>query len=137
MEVMYLVKTKNLFLAGIIIAVCSGAIFILLTGSAVPEFTVKELMDYPKLESLLERKIKVGGIVEEVFNTSHFSISDIVDKDNDSLIIYIFALEIVDRPLGFGAGETVSVEGKILSFGEKWLFKGTRISSVCPTKYDG
>ncbi|MHA2307605.1 MAG: hypothetical protein ACXACU_19675 [Candidatus Hodarchaeales archaeon] len=68
-------KNKNLALAGIIIVVCTGALFILLAESSVPIFSVKELMDYSQPESYINRKIQLVGVVKES-NGTHFSVND-------------------------------------------------------------
>ena len=91
-------------------------------------------MDYPQPESLLERKIQIVGVVKDT-NATHFSVNDPEDVDNVSLIIYINATN-VEIPVGFEIGKTVLVEGKLLSVGEKWLFKASMISTKCPSKYD-
>ncbi len=129
-----MIKTKNLFLAGIIIIICGGAIFLLLAGSSIPVFSVKGVMNHSQPESLIGRKIQIGGIVKES-NVTHFSINDDVDVTNSSLIIYINAT-YVDRPIGFEIGKKVLVEGKLLSIGEKWIFRASMISTNCPSKYD-
>ena len=129
-----LIKNKNLLIAGITIIISGGALLFLLAGSSVPIFSVKEAMDYPQPESLLERKIQLVGVVKDT-NATHFSISDPEDVDNVSLIIYINATN-VEIPVGFETGKTVLVEGKLLSVGENWLFKASMISTKCPSKYD-
>ena len=116
--------------------ICGGAFFLLLANSSVPLFSVKEVMDHPQPESLIEIKIQIVGVVKEEFNESHFTVNDPQDVTNISLIIYINATDIY-RPLGFEIGRTVLVEGKLLSVGEKWFFKASRISTDCPSKYDG
>jgi len=129
-----LIKTKNLFLAGITIIIGGGALLVLLAGSSVPVFSVKEAMDHPRPESLLERKIQIVGVVRDM-NVTHFSINDPEDVDNISLIIYINATN-VEIPVGFEIGKKVLVEGKLLSIGENWLFRASMISTKCPSKYD-
>ena len=129
-----MIKTKNLLIAGITIIICGGALLLLLTGSSVPIFSVKEAMDHPQPESLIERKIQIVGVVKDS-NTTHFSINDPEDVDNLSLIIYINATN-VEIPVGFETGKTVLVEGKLLSVGENWLFRASMVSTKCPSKYD-
>ncbi len=123
-----------MFLVGIIVVICGGAIFMLLASSSVPVFSVKEAMDYSQPESLIERKIQIVGVVKES-NSTHFSINDPEDTANVSLIIHINATN-VEKPIGFEIGKTVLVEGKLLSVGENWLFKASMISTKCPSKYD-
>lgn len=134
MEEILLTKNVNIVVAGIIIVVCSGALFLLLAESSVPVFSVKELMDYPQPESYIDRKIQLVGVVKES-NGTHFSLNDPEDVYNDSLIIFIDAIN-VDKPVGFEIGKTVLVEGKLLSTGDIWHFKASMISTKCPSKYE-
>ena len=135
MEAILLTKNINIALAGIIIIVCGGALFLLLAESSIPIFSVKELMDYPNPESYIERKIQLVGVVKES-NGTHFSLNDPEDVDNVSLIIYIEAIN-VEKPTGFEIGKTVLVEGKLLSTdNNNWNFKASMISTKCPSKYE-
>ena len=128
-------KYQNLLVAGIIVAICGGAILVLLATSSVPVYSVKEAMDHKQPESLIERKIQLVGVVKESNNT-HFSVNDPQDVDNASLIIYINATNI-EKPIGFEIGKTVLIEGKLLSIDEKWIFRASMISTKCPSKYEG
>ncbi|MHA2289898.1 MAG: cytochrome c maturation protein CcmE domain-containing protein [Promethearchaeota archaeon] len=125
-------NTKNIFLAGAIIAVCAGALFILFVGSSVPIYSVKELMDDPKAESYIDRRIQIVGNVTEI-NTTHFTIIDpeVVDA---SLKICVESGN-VEKPTGFQLDRTVVVEGKLLSIENIWTFKASMISTKCPSKY--
>jgi hypothetical protein len=129
------IKYKNLLLGGTIITICGGALLLLLAGSSVPIFSVKEIMTHEEPESLIERKIQVVGVVKE-FNETHFSMNDPEDVNNSTLIIYINATN-VEVPVGFEIGKTVLVEGKLLSIGDKWIFRASIISTKCPSKYEG
>jgi cytochrome c-type biogenesis protein CcmE len=134
MAVILLTKNKNIVLAGIIIVVCTGALFLLLAESSVPIFSVKELMDYSQPESYINRKIQLVGVVKES-NGTHFSVNDPEDVYNDSLIIFVEAIN-VEKPVGFVIGKTVLIEGKLLSTGDNWKFKASMISTKCPSKYE-
>jgi hypothetical protein len=134
MEAILLTKNTNIALAGIIIIVCGGALFILLAESSVPVFSVKELMDYKDPESYIARKIQLVGVVKES-NGTHFSLNDPEDELNISLIIYVEAIN-VEKPTGFEVGKMVLVEGKLLSTGDSWNFKASMISTKCPSKYE-
>ena len=133
MVVKLMVKSKNVILAAIIILICGGAFLFLLTGSSVPVFTVKELMDHQQSDSFINRNIQLIGIVQQVNNTGFF-INDPEDVNNASLIIYINATNI-EKPAGFEPGKTVLVEGKLISTNSMWKFKATMISTKCPSKY--
>ena len=134
MEAILLTKNINMVLAGIIIIVCGGALFIMLAESSVPIFSVKELMDHPNPESYIERNIQLVGVVKES-NGTHFSLNDPEDVYNDSLIIFIEAINVT-KPVGFELGKTVLVEGKLLSTSDNWHFKASMISTKCPSKYE-
>lgn len=125
-------NAKNILLAGAVIAVCVGALFILLVGSSVPIYSVKELMDDPKAESFIDRRIQIVGNVTEI-NSTHFTIID-PEEVNASLKIYVVAVN-VERPTGFELDRTVVVEGKLLSIANIWTFKASMISTKCPSKY--
>ena len=125
-------NAKNILLAGAVIAVCVGALFILLVGSSVPIYSVKELMDDPKAESFIDRRIQIVGNVTEI-NSTHFTIID-PQVENTSLKIYVVAVN-VERPTGFELDRTVVVEGKLLSVSNIWTFKASMISTKCPSKY--
>ncbi|MHA1994099.1 MAG: cytochrome c maturation protein CcmE domain-containing protein [Candidatus Hodarchaeales archaeon] len=125
-------NTKNIILAGAVIAVCVGALFILFVGSSVPIYSVKELMDDPKAESFIDRRIQIVGNVTEI-NSTHFTIID-PEEVNTSLKIYVVAVN-VERPTGFELDRTVVVEGKLLSITNIWTFKASMISTKCPSKY--
>ncbi len=125
-------NAKNILLAGAVIAVCVGALFILLVGSSVPIYSVKELMDDPKAESFIDRRIQIVGNVTEI-NSTHFTIID-PQVENTSLKIYVVAVN-VERPTGLELDRTVVVEGKLLSITNIWTFKASMISTKCPSKY--
>ena len=128
-----MVKSKNVIISAIIIIISGGAVLFLLTGSSVPIFTVKELMDQKQPDSYINRNIQLIGIVQQVNNTGFF-ITDPDDINNTSLIIYINATN-VEKPVGFENGKTVLVEGKLISTIGMWKFKATLISTKCPSKY--
>ncbi|MFX0085461.1 MAG: cytochrome c maturation protein CcmE [Candidatus Hodarchaeota archaeon] len=128
-----MVKTKNLLLATSIIVVCVSAFFLLLASSSVPLFTVKQLMDHPQPEAYLNRKIQLIGVVDQI-NGANFSVSDPEDVTNETLIIFIEAVN-VERPSGFEIGKQVLIEGKLITIGYIWKFKASSISTKCPTKY--
>ncbi len=125
--------SKNFVFAGVILLVCSGALFLLLAQSSIPIFSVKEIMDHSDAESYLDRKIQLVGNVREQ-NETHFSINDPDDVNNASLIITIESINVI-KPSGFQIGKTVLVEGKLLEIEGIWLFKATLISTKCPSKY--
>ncbi len=128
-------STKNIILAGGIIALCAGSLFILFVGSSVPIYSVKELMDDPNAESYIDRRIQIVGNVTTITNITHFTITDpeIVDP---SLKIQVVAPVTVVRPQRFALDKTVVVEGKLLSIDGIWLFKASMISTKCPSKYE-
>ncbi|MFW9992390.1 MAG: cytochrome c maturation protein CcmE [Candidatus Odinarchaeota archaeon] len=128
-----MVKPRNVIIAVTVILVCSGAILLLLASSSVPVFTVKDLMNDPDHESLINRKIQLIGVVDQVNDTGFF-ITDPDDVSNSTLIIYIEAVN-VEKPTGFEIGKTVLVEGKLLSIDGIWKFKASMISTKCPSKY--
>ena len=127
-------NNKNIALAGVVIVICVGSLFILLASSSVPVFSVKELMNHNNPESYIDRKIQLVGVVKE-YNETHFSINDPQDT-NSSLIIYIEAPKNVERPIGFAINKTVLSEGKLLSITGIWKFKASMISTKCPSKYE-
>jgi hypothetical protein len=129
-----MVKTKNLILASSIIIVCAGAFLLLLASSSVPLFTVKELKDHPQPESYINKKIQLIGNINQIIETN-FTLTDPDDPNNESLIIYVEAINI-GRPSGFVLGKIVLVEGKLLSIGNVWIFKASMISTKCPSKYN-
>ena len=128
-----MVKSKNLILAAIIISVCSVSFLLLLAGSSVPVFTVKELMDHPRSDSYVNRNIQLIGTVKQV-NSTGFFIADPEDVDNATLIIYINSTNVI-KPTGFTTEKTVLIEGKLISTKNIWKLKATTISTKCPSKY--
>ena len=66
-----MVKTRNLLVSGLIISVCVFALALLFFNTSIPTYTVKDLIEHPKPESLLEHKIQLIGIVG-TSNTSGF-----------------------------------------------------------------
>jgi len=128
-----MVKKSNVVLATAIIVVCAVAFLFLLVNSSIPVFSVKELMDHPRPDSFINKKIQVVGVVQEINNTGFF-ITDPKDKNNATLIVYINSTN-VEKPTGFESGKTVLVEGKLLSTSNIWTFKASLISTKCPSKY--
>jgi len=122
-----------MIVAVIIILLSAGALFILLANSSLPILTVKELKDHPQSESYMDRKIQLIGIVN-TYNGSDFYVNDPDDINNNTLFIYIEALN-VEKPTGFEIGKTVLIEGKLLSMSNIWTFKASMISTKCPSKY--
>lgn len=128
-----MIKSKNLILGSSIILVCTGAFFLLLMNSSIPVFSVKELMDHPQSGSFINRNIQVVGVVQE-YNSTGFYITDPLDVENNSLIMYINSTGAA-RPPGFEIDRTVLVEGKFLSMTDVWTLKARMISTKCPAKY--
>ncbi|MFW9857069.1 MAG: cytochrome c maturation protein CcmE [Candidatus Thorarchaeota archaeon] len=128
-----MVKTTQLIFSGIIIAISVGAIFLLLTESSIPVFTVREIMEHPNSESFLDRKIQLIGTVADV-NSTGFYILDPDDPTNLSLMIYVNSTN-VGKPNGFETGKNVLVEGKLISTSGLWLFRANMISTKCPREY--
>jgi hypothetical protein len=128
-----LVNAKNTIIASSIIIICAGGFLLLLANSSVPMFTVKELMDNPRPESLINKKIQVIGVVK-TFNSTSFYITDPEDVSNGFLLIYVNAAN-VERPTGFEIGRTVLIEGKLLTISNIWRFRASSISTKCPSKY--
>jgi len=124
---------KNILLAGTVVAVCVGALFILFVGSSVPIYSVGELMEDPKAESYINRRIQIVGNVTEMNSTHGFTIID-PQVENPNFRIYVVALN-VEKPTGFELDRTVVVEGKLLSIDNIWTFKASMISTKCPSKY--
>jgi cytochrome c-type biogenesis protein CcmE len=106
----------------------------LLSGSVVSSFTLKQLVDHSRPESLTNQRIQLIGVVQQVNNTGFFMI-DPDDVDNTSLLIYIISKD-VEIPTGFESGKTVVVEGKLLSINNIWIFRANMISTKCPSKYN-
>ncbi len=129
-----MIKTKNIVVSAVIIAISAGALFFLLASSSIPIFTVKELIDHPQAESFIDRKIQLIGVVK-TSNGTNFYVNDPDDVNNGSLIIYIEAFN-VEKPTGFEIGKTVLVEGQLLSKDNLWTFKASMISTKCPSKYN-
>ncbi|MHA1976960.1 MAG: hypothetical protein ACW98F_16200 [Candidatus Hodarchaeales archaeon] len=125
-------NTKNIILAGVVIAVCVGALFILFVGSSVPIYSVKEIMDDPKAESYIDQRIQIVGNLSVI----HYENFTIIDPEvvNASLKIIVLDVNVV-RPSGFVLDRTVVVEGKLLSIANIWTFKASMISTKCPSKY--
>ncbi|NHJ01145.1 MAG: hypothetical protein EAX86_03340 [Candidatus Heimdallarchaeota archaeon] len=130
-----MIKTRNLLISGLIISVCVFALFFLLFNTSIPIFTVKELIDHPRPESLLNHKIQLIGIVGTI-DTSGFLLYDPEDQTNATLIIYIEAINVT-KPGGFVIGKTILVEGQLTSISGVWTLKASMISTKCPSKYDG
>ena len=107
-----MIKTKNFVVSAVIIAISVGALFLLLASSSIPIFTVKELIDHPQTDSFINRKIQLIGVVK-TSNGTNFYVNDPDEVNNDSLIIYIEAVN-VEKPTGFEIGKTVLVEGQLL-----------------------
>ncbi|MFX0085807.1 MAG: cytochrome c maturation protein CcmE [Candidatus Hodarchaeota archaeon] len=128
-----MVNAKNTIIASFIIIICSGGFLLLLANSSVPMFTVKELMDNPRPESLINKKIQIIGVVK-TFNSTSFYIYDPEDVSNESLLIYVNSTN-VERPTGFEIGRTVLIEGKLLTISNIWKFRASSISTKCPSKY--
>ena len=117
-------KTKNILLASAIIAVCAGALFILIVGTSVPIYSVQELMDDNNAESYMNQRIQIMGNVTEI-NSTHFTIVEPEVSGNDSLKISVLAVN-VERPIGFEIDRTVVVEGKLVSISNIWTFKASK-----------
>jgi cytochrome c-type biogenesis protein CcmE len=128
-----MVKKNNVILATAIIVVCAVSFLFLLVNSTVPVFSVKELMNYEKPDSLVNKKIQVVGVVRDI-NSTGFFITDPEDRNNATLIVYVNSTN-VEKPTGFESGKTVLVEGKLLSMTNIWTFKASLISTKCPSKY--
>lgn len=129
-----MVKPKNAFIALVVIIVCSGAFFMLLANTTIPIFSVKELMDNPNIDSFIDRRIQLVGVVGQE-NATGFFISDPDDTINATLVIFIEAIEI-EFPTGFVPGKTVLIEGKLTSIVGTWYFEASMISTKCPSKYE-
>ncbi len=128
-----MVNAKNTIIASFIVITCAGGFLLLLANSSVPMFTVKELMDSPRPENLVNKKIQIIGVVK-TFNSTSFYICDPEDASNESLLIYVNSTN-VERPTGFEIGRTVLIEGKLLTISNIWKFRASSISTKCPSKY--
>ena len=128
-----MIKTKNMIIAVIVVSLSAGALILLLANSSLPILTVKELKDHPQSESYIGRKIQLIGIVN-TYNGTDFYVHDPDDVNNNTLFIYIKALN-VEKPTGFEIGKTVLIEGKLVSMSNIWTFKASMISTKCPSKY--
>lgn len=126
-------KYRNIAIVSVLVIVGVASIFLLLMDTSVPVFSVKELKDNPKAESYLDRRIQlVGHVVES--NESGFLLYDPNHKEDSNYSIYVQAAD-VEKPAGFDVGKTVLVEGKLISMDGLWVFKATKISTKCPSKY--
>ena len=128
-----MVKTQNLLMAGMVIAVCIASLIFLIASSSVPIFSVREIMDHPNPESYIDRKIQLVGIVQSP-NGTHFSLYEPDDPTNTSLVINVEAINVI-KPSGFAVDKMVLVEGKLLNISGTWTFKASLISTKCPSKY--
>lgn len=121
-------------------------------STSIPVFSVKEIEEDPNANSFLNRRLQlVGNVVE--FNTSGFLLNDPKNRSDYTYMIYVQADNDVERPAGFAVNKTVLVEGKLTEFlngtvqitrngVETWIsipdlgiFKATKISTKCPSKY--
>ena len=115
-----IVRPRNAIIALAVLIVVAASFLMLLMNTSVPAFSTKELMEDPKAESYLGRRIQlVGNVVQS--NESGFFLNDPENKSDSAYLIYVQA-QNVERPAGFEIGKTILVEGKLTSMGDIWIF---------------
>ncbi|MHA2371103.1 MAG: hypothetical protein ACXADX_19990 [Candidatus Hodarchaeales archaeon] len=145
-------RARYIAMALVLFVVAAASFYLLIVSTSMPVFSVKEIEEEPNAKSFLDRRIQlVGNVVES--NASGFLLNDPQNRSDYTYMIYVQADSDVEKPAGFSVNKTVLVEGKLTEFVngtvkitkngvETWIsipdlgiFKATKISTKCPSKY--